>query len=336
MKSLIKKILKENFDWVLDIPSYEDMRIDWMDHVVPYLTGKKPTVDEDGDVNDFEDWSPISDNETNMLEPMVKHYFLNQFNDVEFKDGKFILSVRGWSEFVPLFKQCDYQGYICQNLAQSILSEDGDFWEPFHDIVYDFEDEVWDLLTKESIMLIINHMKTKYIGVIIDYDDNVNVEITEKLLDSFVNDTDELGKIINDNSTLSDLKNNLQWWMEDSYNQASRDEYWSSANGAITDVFGEGTWENYEVIRNGNPTKTHQLTFNITSWFMDVIDTYFKEYCDLSYDYECELQYNSFLDNLNLIMSEDLYGELLNPSVSEWPDGSKVEKYFNERIREEL
>lgn len=338
MKSLIRKILREDFDWVTDVPSYEDMSIDWVDHVVPYLTGKKPVYDEETEEYlDYEDWDPISPNEQEDLEPMAKHYFIKELNDVEFKDGKILMSVSHWQELAPLFKDCDYSGYICKHTAESILSEE-DHWEPYYDVVYDWKDQVWESLNDENIKLIVEHMKKHCIGDVIEYMDG-EVELTESLLDSWSKNADKLGDIINNNDggCFEDMKNSLRWWYEDGYNTAARDEYWSSAHDAITSVFGEGKWEEYEgKDRQGNPMTRHNLVFDVSDIFMDAIQAYFDDYCDLSYDYECELQYSSFLDNLVFIMNEELYSELLNPRVSEWPDSNKVDVYFNERASEEL
>jgi hypothetical protein len=337
MKNLIRKILKEDFDWAKDVPSYDDMKIEWETHVLPYLTGMMPTYDEDGDIQDYEYWTEISQEKKEDLEPLVKHYYIRLMDDMEYKDGKFLMSVSQWGEFVPMFKDCSYQGYICRYTAESVLDEE-DHWEPYHDVVQDWMDEVWESVDEQSYKLIVDHMRKYYIGDDIKIDGK-ETQITDEMFDSWIGDSDVLGGMIADgynSGGLEDVENSLKWWYEDAYNTATRDEYWTSTHEAIKGVVGNGEWESYEVRKMGGVATRHQLVFDVSDIFMEVIQTYFDDYCDLSYDHDCDLEYSDFLDNLIFMMDEELYGELLNPRVSEWPDSDKVKEYFNERIREEL
>jgi hypothetical protein len=338
MKSLIHKILKEEgFDWATSIPSYDDMKIDWEDHVLPYLTGQRPTFDEEGNIEDFDRWPEISGDERADLEPLAKHYFVRQLNDIDFKDGKFLMTVGSWGEFAELFKDCDYQGYICKYTAESVLGEE-DYWEPYHDVVYDWEDQVWESVDGESRKLIVDHIKRHCVGDRVEMEDYGEVELTDSLITSWTSEDHILGQMVsrNDGGCFEDLKNSMRWWYEDAYNTAARDEYWNSTHGAITEVFGEGEWEEYEVKKMGGTATRHQLVFNVTSIFMEVIESFYEDYCELDYDHECELEYSDFLDNLRFLMNEEVYMELLNPRVSEYPDDDKVKEYFNEKVREEL
>jgi hypothetical protein len=338
MKDLIKKILREDFDWAVDVPSYDDMKIDWEEHVIPYLTGKRPTYDEDGDIKDYDEWDEISPNEQEEYAPLAKHYFVRELNDIDFEDGKFIMRVGSWDEFTGMFKDCDYSGYICKHTAEQVLGED-DFWEPYYDVVYDWKDQVWESVDGETYKLIIEHIKKHCVGDRIHMEDYGEVELTDSLIDSWTSETFILGDIIdgNDGGCFEDLKNTMRWAYEGAYNDAARDEYWNSTHEAIKGVVGESEWESYEgKDRQGNPMTRHQLKFDVTDIFMDSIREYFDGYCDLDYDHECELEYGSYLDNLIFIMNEEIYGEPLNPRVSEWPDSNKVEEYFNERMRDEL
>jgi hypothetical protein len=337
MKDLIKKILREDFDWAVETPSYEDMKITWEDHVLPYLTGQRPVYDDEGDILDFDRWPEISQGERDGLEPLAKHYFIRELNDIDYKDGKFMLSVSQWSDFVPMFKECDYQGYICQHTAEAILDEN-DHWEPYYDVVTDWVDQVWDSVDDKTYQAIVEHIRKHCIGDTLDMDGE-EVELTNELLTSWLGEKYILGQMINEEvgSCFEDLKNSMRWAYEGAYNDATRDSYWNSTHEAIKGVVGESKWVSYEgKKRDGSPITRHNLEFDVSDIFMDVIRTYFDDYADLEYDHEIELEYSSFLDNLVLLMGEDLYDEPLNPSVSEWPDSDKVSEYMNERLRDDL
>jgi hypothetical protein len=340
MKNLIRKILREDFDWAIDTPSYDDMHIDWDEHVVPYLTGHKPIWDEDGNLLDFDRWPDISQGERDDLAPLAKHYFVKAMSDVEFKDGKFLLGVKRWEELVPLFKDCNYRGHICKYVAGEVLAEDLD-WEPYNDVVYDWKEQVWETINEKTYKRIVEFIREHYIGDDIDMgDDGETIKITNEMVDSWLGDTHILGQIIDDGYSsggLEDIKNTMRWTYESAYNDAMLDEYETSAHNAITDLLGEGKWERYERKNyNGKTYIGHELEFDISDIFMAVIHTYYEDYCDMEYDHTCELEYSNFLDNLIFIMNEDLFTEQLNPSVSEYPDDDKISEIFNERILFEL
>ena len=338
MRGIIKKVLKEeDFDWAIDTPSYEDIEIGWEEHVLPYITGQKPVWDEDGNILDFDRWPEISDGERDDLEPLVKHYFIRELNDIDYKDGKFMLSVSNWDEFTVMFKDCDYQGYICKHTAETVLAED-DYWEPYYDVVSDWMDQVWDSVDDETYKAIVEHIREHCLGDVFTYDDE-EMTLTEEILTSWLGETEILGHIINDaeGGCFEDLKNTMRWAYESGHNTASRDNYWNATHEAIKSVVGESKWvsSSYEK-QDGSLDTKHYLEFDVTNIFMDVIRTYFDDYADLEYDHEIELEYSSFLDNLSLLMTEELYEELLNPRVSEWPDSDKVSEYMNERLLEDL
>ncbi len=330
MKDLIKKILREDFDWATDVPSYDDMNIDWEEHVLPYLTGKRPTYDEDGDINDYEDWDDISPNEQEEYSPLAKHYFVRHLNDIDFEDGKFIMRVGSWSEFSEMFKDCDYSGYICRYTAEQVLGEEMD-WEPYYDVVHDWMDQVWESVNDETYKTIVAHIRKWMMGDILEVDGE-EFELTEELLKSWLSEKEILGHMIDNEvgSGFEDMKNEMRWAYENGYNTAARDEYWNSTHEAIKGIVGKSEWEEYKVKKMDGEITRHQLKFDVTDIFMDVIQTFFDDYADLDYDHETELEYDSFLDNLIFLMNEEIYDEPLNPRVSEWPDDDKVVEYFNE------
>jgi len=338
MKKLIKKILKEDidpdWDWVHDIELDEVFKnFDWMEVAAEVFTGKGEDYDEETDENYLFDLDEKQIEEKTL---QLEYYLAKfHFHDIEVRNDKFYLTVGSWYDFADLFEECDGgYNYICRHTAQSILSEDYN-WEPYYDLVNDWRNDVWDLVSDESVTIVINFIRENHLGETIEYEGG-ELEITEELLNRLSTNSDELGKIIDDSPEFSEMKNNLAWGYDDAYNSCSYDNIWSSAHEAITDLFGESEWENYQGTRNGEPVTRQHLVFDITDIFFEVIEVYFTQYCDMEYDRSCDFEYSGFLDNVQMLMHEELWNEELNPRFDEWPDHNDLRERFNESVYDRL
>jgi hypothetical protein len=340
MRDLIKKILREDLDWVKDVDEEKALR----DFSYPEVASEVFTGEEivyiDSDYDDYET-KELSDEVIEEKRGLLEWYLANHyFNDIKVTDDKYYMEVSNWVDFAEMFKDCDSQYSICKHLAERIFAED-DYWEPYYDITHDWYDEVWTLVNKGTYDEIIEHIKEKYIGdsqsgnmtITIDGEE---VEFTPELLDSWVGDSDVLGKYIEDVPEFEDIKTSLEHSYESAYNTAARDNVWKAAKNAVTDLFGEGKWDSYEVKKmDGNVTR-HQLVFDVTGIFGEVVEAYFQDYCDLEYDRDCEFEYSSFFDNVRMLMYEEIWNEELNPTYDEYPNDDDIYMYFNDEASERL
>jgi hypothetical protein len=343
MRNLIKKILKEeskSFDWIEDIDDNKALeRFDYIETAAQVFSGKEVEYDMAGEVEDYRE---LSDEEIEDKRELLEWYLANNFfGDIEVRGGKYYMTVENWSLFTEMFEDCrGGYNYMCRHLAKSVLSDDFD-WEPYYDITQDWYDEVWTLVNKETYEEIIKHIREKYVGdsqsgyQMIDYDGD-EVELTEELLDSWIGDSDVLGHIINDAELFSDIKTSLEHSYEGAYNTAAKDNLWKAAKGAITDMFGEAEWESYEVQKMGGKVTRHQLVFDVTGIFWEVVSVHFEDHCDLDYDRDCDFEYTDFFDLCGFFMNEELWHEELNPRFDEYPDDDKIYMYFNEEAPDRL
>lgn len=286
-------------------------------------------------------------------------YIANQFNDLALEGDKIYLYASGWEDFVDLFEDCS-GGYnnICRGLAKHVLSED-DYWEPYYDVIGDWESEVWSIVESEPELLnhVVEHLRKDYVGnTEVEYDDE-EITLSDELLDELVKtNRSALGQIINESDDLEELKRDLSWSYEAGYNDSARSSVWESAYGAIKDLLGEG---HHITINYPNGRNISKIKFNVTDLVIDSIresvgqcfydcnrywdeerhydpiDTEFdsleeayEDYCDCN-DKPFE-DYSYFLD----FLANHLYetSEQLNPRYDEYPDSDDIAEYMKEDI----
>ena len=324
MRNLIKKILRESddFGWIRDIevdtdltPAQIKMRYDAfpLEVVGPNMPG---------------------------------------FRDIHWEGGKLILYVDHWEDFALLFADNDSSqyGYITKWLAEKVLAED-DYWEPYSDVVYDWMDQVWDMVTDNEELL--NYIKKyikegDFIGQELEYDEDPDMG---GFREDMLLDDDLLGELIKDEDIFEDLKRELTWAYENAYNNAARENVWKAAYGELKDIFGKGEWTSFE---NGRGQTRHMLKFDVTTLVMETVEKeidnciegckrYFdpeRHYDEEDHDSEAEAfdefctechdfpftEYGEFISFYKDYLYE--WDELLNPRFDEYPDDKDIAEYF--------
>jgi len=278
------------------------------------------------------------------------------FRDIHWEGGKLMLYVDHWEDFAELFVDNDSSqyGYITKWLAEKVLAED-DYWEPYSDVVYDWMDQVWDMVTDNEELL--NYIKeyirkNDFIGQELEYDEDPDVG---GFREDMLLDDDLLGELIKDEDIFDDLKTELTWAYENAYNVAARDNIWKAVYGEIKDLFGEGEWTSFE---NGIGQTRHMLKFDVTDLLMETVEKEidnciegckryfdperhydeeeheneaeaFDEFCTECHDYPFT-EYGDFISFYRNYLYE--WDELLNPRFDEYPDDKDVAGYFVEDV----
>lgn len=323
MRNLIKKILKESDDlqWIKDIevdanltPAQILMRFDMF---------------------------PLS-----FVGPNIN------FMDLDWDGNKIILSVSDREEFAQFFEDDDSSryNYVNKSLAESVL-DDTDWWEPYHDVVYDWEEQVWGSVTDNEELL--NYIKEyikegDFIGKELEYDEDPDMGgfREDMLLDDVL-----LGELIKNEDIFNDLKLELTWAYESAYNTAARDNIYKAIDSELDDVFGKGEW----VSRSVGVNTKHFLEFDVTDIAMESLERSiencvegckryfdpeshvgdehgseaeaFEEFCDECHDYPFT-DYGYFMNFFRDYLYEG--NELFNPRFDEYPDDEKISEYFAE------
>jgi hypothetical protein len=284
------------------------------------------------------------------------------FSDISYEGGKYILKVDSWFDFSDLFLDVhsDYNS-IGRDLAKRILSDE-DYWEPYasHDLVYDWSDQVWSMVTgdKELYNYVVKWIGDNLVGDEMHFDRKETTLTKENVLE-WSADSDVLGQEIDELDVFEDLKLNLTWAYGSAYNTATRDNIYNSVIGVIRDDFGKGEWESKTFNINGEDKTRHQLRFDVTDLLEDSVTEYisdcwsncrrwwdpkeqhsgyledqseeegFEEYCDECRDTPFN-EYSTFLYFYKEYL-DDTDG-LYYPSYDEYPDDEPLTKYFIEDV----
>lgn len=262
MRKIIKKILKEgldDFDWIRDI----EVETDLTPAQIKMKYGAFP-------------------------KEVVIKYITSNFIDLHLEGGKIILRVSGWSEFADLFEDHDGgYGYVNRYLAKAVLAED-DYWEPYYDLIDNWVNDVWDIVTdnEELLNYIKNHIKKNFVipneynpnqlglftGETPEQKDVYKINgraLDEDFFNEIITDDEYLGTLIDDEPIFDDLKRQLAWAYTSCYNDVTRNNVWESVHGAITDLFGKSEWEPF---KNSRGHTEHMLKFDVTDLVLNTVE----------------------------------------------------------------
>ena len=283
---------------------------------------------------------------------VVGPYIAGQFSDVTYEGGRLILETDGWCDFVDLFEDKDSNyGWMGRGLARAVLCDD-DYWEPYSssDLVQNWIDDVWDLVTDDQELLdyIKKHIiEGGFIGELL-YSE-------EELREDMLQDDDLLGELINEDDMFHDLKMELKWAYGSAYNMAASNNVHVAANDAIIDIFGKGEWIQKQ---NRRGDTIHIFKFDATDIILESIaneigdcwyhcrkwydpekhydpeeheneEQSFEEYCEECIDKPFD-DWGSFLGFYSRYL-EDRDGEI-SARFDEYPDNSDLKEYFREDV----
>lgn len=274
------------------------------------------------------------------------------FIDIDYDGDELYLKLEnGWCDLKSLFTEHDTsssQGaYINKSLVNHLYCDE-DYFELFDGVVYDWETQVWDLITQDDELYkyVIDHINENIVGYQMDFEGEQRTLTKEDILE-WSADSDVLGEAINDLDVFEDLKLELAWAYSGAYNTVVRDNIYKSVRESVEDYLGPANWY-------GNV-----LTFKVTEPLLESIgkeigecweeckqfwdpkeheDTYmlnkteeeaFEEYCGSCFDHPFG-SYGYFLDFFEDYLKE--VEELLNPSFAEFASDSEMLPYFKDEV----
>jgi len=256
-------------------------------------------------------------------------------NDVVFENGKAFLEITDRSDLARLF--CDGHRYdLARDTIESILSGDGDVFEPYWDTTDNVHRDVIEELTPENLKrlseYIVNELNGKQIHpeteelelIAAEQGHPEYVEVNTENVKRIIDDEESMNVLLSDQ--LSGLKSELYSIHSSAYNSAYEEEVWSDIWNELQTYFeGNGEW-----ISKPHPYKknTQVQYFKIPIFnFEENVNDYL--YNNKGYGSSGTLEYHgSFVE----IMREDR--DCLSAQAPDYPDHRKVDKNINEYFRE--
>ena len=295
---------------------------------------------------------------------IVGPYVEKNFADIKYENGRYYLMVDDWCDFKEWFsdRENGSQGfYMNQWIFKQAFCGEDDFFEPYSDVVYDWIDQVWELVegNKELYNYVVDYITEDLVGEEMRLDGEEKILSLEDVL-TWSADSDVLGLVINELDVFENLKWELGSSYENAYNTFIVDNMYKVSKDAITDVVGNGERKDVELYNSYNKSKynANKLVFDVTSMLSDYlyeaieycIDNRckpywkpenlefeegeteveaFEDYCDECMDHPFG-DYGDFVSFMKDILEDN--SDLLNPIVDEHPSNDEMEDYFIENV----
>ena len=256
-------------------------------------------------------------------------------NDVVFENGKAYLEIHDRGDLAKLF--CDGHRYdLSRDTIETILSGDGDAYEPYWDTTQDVYNDVIEELTPENDKRLGEYIVKTLNGQQISADTDelqlisseqghpdyveVNMENVKRIID----DEETMKELLGDQ--LSDLKSELYSIHSSAYNSAYEESVWAELWSELGTYFeGDGEWISKPHPYKKN-TEIQYFKIPIKDFDAQVNDYLFNS---KGYGNSGTLEYHGgFIE----IMKEDR--DCLSAQAPDYPDSRKVDKNINQYFKE--
>ena len=256
-------------------------------------------------------------------------------NDVVFENGKAYLEVHDRGDLAKLF--CDGHRYdLSRDTIETILSGDGDAYEPYWDTTQDVYIDVIEELTPENDKrlgeYIVNTLNGQQISADTDELQLISseqghpdyVEVNMENVKRIIDDEETMKELLGDQ--LSDLKSELYSIHSSAYNSAYEESVWAEIWSELGTYFeGDGEWISKPHPYKKN-TEIQYFKIPIRNFESDVNDYLFN---NKGYGNSGTLEYHGgFIE----IMKEDR--DCLSAQAPDYPDSRKVDKNINEYFKD--
>lgn len=183
--------------------------------------------------------------------PTFNYWIPKLLDDVIFENGNFYLNLRDRTNLASLFCN-NYRNDLSSDTIEKILSDDGDFFEPYWDTTDDVYRDVIEELNKENIVRLKNYIVKTLKGdqlspetdemelIAAEQGHNDYWEITEDNVSRILNDKESMESLMEDE--LSDMKSELYSIHSSSYNSAYEEEVYKAIFDELEEYFSDGAW----------------------------------------------------------------------------------------------
>ena len=231
----------------------------------------------------------------------------SEFWDIEFdENGEVFLIVDGWVDFAELFNEYE------RTTIENVVSED---WFEIFDMYYvDIRDFIDDIDTK-SLLVIKEHIIDNYLGDELDEGGVITIEM--------LSDFDTIKDMIQNESSLEELKSDLERFYGDAYNITAENELFERFLNELKDFFG---------VSDINWNEKNKLKIKITDLYKEYSIEYLNDFLNLPVE-----DHSRFLDLLSELLYENNDRLSLGINLDYFqPDTYKVDENLNDIIQNNL
>ena len=231
----------------------------------------------------------------------------SEFWDIEFdENGEVFLIVDDWVDFAELFNENE------RTTIENVTSED---WFEIFDMSYFNISDFIDDIDTETLLVIKEHIIDNYLGDELDEGGVITVEM--------LNDEDNLKDMIQNESSLEELKSDLERFYGDAYNITAETELFESFLNELKDFFG---------VSDINWNEKNKLKIKITDLYKEYSIEYLNDFLNLPAE-----DHSRFLDLISELLYENNDRLSLGINLDYFqPDKYKVDENLNDIIQNNL
>ena len=252
------------------------------------------------------------DDIASILKETGYHDKFNIFENANFWDieedenGDVFLLVDGWVDFAELFNVDE------RTTIENVTSED---WFEIFDMYYVNISDFIDDIDTETLLLIKEHIIDNYLGDELDEGGVITVEM--------LNDVDNLKDMIQNESSLEELKSELERFYGDAYNITAENELFESFLNELKDFFG---------VSDIDWNDKNKLKIKITDLYKEYSIEYLNEF-----SYLPDENHSRFLDVISELLYETDNKLSLGVNLDYFsPNTYKVDENLNDIIQNNL
>jgi len=253
-----------------------------------------------------------SDDIASILKETGYHDKFNIFENANFWDleedenGDVFLLVDGWVDFAELFNKYE------RTTIENVTSED---WFEIFDMYYVNISDFIDDIDTETLLLIKEHIIDNYLGDELDEGGVITVEM--------LNDVDNLKDMIQNESSLEELKSELETFYGDAYNITAENELFERFLNELKDFFG---------VSDIDWNDKNKLKIKITDLYKEYSIEYLNEF-----SYLPDENHSRFLEVISELLYETDNKLSLGVNLDYFqPDTYKVDENLNHIIQNNL
>ena len=272
---------------------------------------------------------------------------VSTYSDITKKGDKYFLTLGERADLSTFFKSDDgNRENSSSDMVKNILSEDGDWFEPFSDVTNSIYDDIIEELNNENKFHLAKSLSKELTGELISpetelleniakdqgHPDYVDVKDPLLVMDILEEDKESFNVLLDESSETSGELYSLH---NNAYNTAYTDEKYNQIMSEVKhllEIDNSGDWETKTITNHKGEEKTiYNYIVEVTKFIPHLFSSIFNDDYQLD-DYRNVFEYHGDFEDLTkeMITDEVVEGLSLSRSYYDYADHTLVRKYLND------